>query len=261
LVGVVTPNTYGGPEPYRILHHRTAPSNLPVANGYGQFDAPRFLVRDIRDKRLHRALQSLQPDLIVVACFPWRIPAALAAIASIAALNIHPSLLPRHRGPDPLFWTFRAGDTCSGVTLHHLSNRFDAGPIIAQAAAPIAPDESLAALEQRLAWLGADLLGQVISGLPVRPDHQPQNDDSVLSEPAPNPADFVIDAHWTIDHARRFIAGVARSHGPLSYQYEGRSIPILGLANGASGVEISLVDGPLRIESGSAGDGASKASF
>lgn len=250
LVGVVTPNAYGSPEPYRILPHRSAGPSLPMAGGYSQFDAPRFLVRDIRDNGLHRALRALRPDLIVVACFPWRIPEVLTTSARLAALNIHPSLLPNHRGPDPLFWTFRAGDTHAGVTLHLLSHTFDAGPIIAQAATPIAPDESLAALEQRLAGLGSDLLGRLIDGLPALPDPHPQQCPPAHPESTPESSDLEFDAGWTVDHARRFIAGVARSHGPLRYRTENGSIPVHGLSTAGSGVEILLRDGQIHISIG-----------
>jgi methionyl-tRNA formyltransferase len=79
------------------------------------------------------ALGELRPDLACVACFPRRIPPPLLALPPLGFLNIHPALLPAHRGPAPLFWTLRAGERRSGVTLHLMDTGLDTGPIVAQA--------------------------------------------------------------------------------------------------------------------------------
>src|SRR5262249_24483185 len=79
----------------------------------------------------------LSPDLICAACFPRRLPPPLLALPRLGCLNVHPSLLPRYRGPVPLFWMFRAGEATGGVTVHWMEERLDAGPIAAQEAYPI----------------------------------------------------------------------------------------------------------------------------
>ena len=71
-------------------------------------------------------------DVIVVACFPNRLPEHLLDRAQLASVNIHPSMLPGYRGPSPLFWQLRDGLRVVGVTLHHMSSSIDSGDIVSQ---------------------------------------------------------------------------------------------------------------------------------
>ncbi|GIX00929.1 MAG: hypothetical protein KatS3mg111_4261 [Pirellulaceae bacterium] len=72
-------------------------------------------------------------------------------------VNLHGSLLPRHRGAAPVQWTLLRGDPVAGVSVIHMTPRLDAGPILATASTPVQPDETAAELEPRLAQLGADI--------------------------------------------------------------------------------------------------------
>src|SRR5438552_5816023 len=81
---------------------------------------PIFEVRAIRSVVTHEALAALRPDVIFTACFPFIIPDSLLRLAPHGAFNLHPSLLPKLRGPEPLFWTFRTGAQ-PGVTLHRMT--------------------------------------------------------------------------------------------------------------------------------------------
>jgi methionyl-tRNA formyltransferase len=62
-------------------------------------------------------------DAVVVACFPWKLPPALLARPRLGGLNVHPSLLPLGRGPEPVFWTLRRGERRTGATIHRLDGR------------------------------------------------------------------------------------------------------------------------------------------
>jgi len=78
------------------------------------------------------ALREFRPDLICIAAFPRLVPAGIRALAPGGAINLHTSLLPRHRGPDPVFWTYYHGDRESGWTAHRATDRFDEGAILLQ---------------------------------------------------------------------------------------------------------------------------------
>jgi methionyl-tRNA formyltransferase len=259
LVGVVTPQAAPDAEPFRLIRGLRSRSTITLSGQGSHFAAPRYLVRDIANPHLHAELAALEPDLIIVACYPRLIPPPITDAARIAALNIHPSLLPRHRGPDPLFWTFHAGDDVSGITIHHLSGRFDAGDILLQEATNIHADESLPDLEQRLARLAAQQVVRLISGLPSLPLPRSQDSARATTEPWPTESDRTIDATWSVRRARRFIAGVASSHGPLFWQDNGKSEAVSGLAEPRSGEEIALADGILNVALRSIG-GADRAS-
>jgi methionyl-tRNA formyltransferase len=145
------------------------------------------------------ALNAIAPDLIVVACFPWRLPVWLRALPTAGCVNIHPSLLPDGRGPEPVFWTFRRGLTETGVTLHLMDEGFDAGPIVAQRRQAIPDDATLESLERDLARLGVQLLIDTLPALPI-----------------PGPDDLIVPTIWGASRAARFIRAVTPMYGPLT---------------------------------------------
>jgi methionyl-tRNA formyltransferase len=95
-------------------------------------------------------LHAIQPDLFVVASFGLIIPRWLLDVPSVGAINVHPSLLPKYRGPSPMQWALLNGDTETGITLIRMSERMDAGNILYRERVPIGPEEDAAALSDRL---------------------------------------------------------------------------------------------------------------
>jgi methionyl-tRNA formyltransferase len=116
-------------------------------------------------------LRSFEPDLVVCMGFPWKIPAEALAVPRLGWLNGHPSALPRHRGPVPVAWAIRSGDTELGISFHFMDAELDTGPIVAQRMMPIGefavPDEFYArmgpivveALTEAIVKIGAGELG------------------------------------------------------------------------------------------------------
>lgn len=103
-------------------------------------------------------LETAAIDFILVACWPCLLAPQTLAAARKAALNLHPSLLPRFRGADPLALQLAAGDPNFGVTLHLLDAHYDHGDIVAQAEIEISPGNAgREALERACAESGADL--------------------------------------------------------------------------------------------------------
>ena len=105
------------------------------------------------------ALLALRPDLVVLADYGQIVPAALLDVGR-GALNLHPSLLPRHRGATPIPAAILAGDTETGVTLMRMDEGLDSGPIVARTVVPLIAGETAPDLEARLAEVAADLLGE-----------------------------------------------------------------------------------------------------
>ena len=122
---------------------------------------PASLRRDA-DTREHIA--SLGPDLIVVVAYGLFLPSDTLAVPTLGALNIHPSLLPRHRGPSPVATTILEGDKSTGVTLMQLDEGMDSGPIIKQRETVIGADETAEELTARLFEMGAGLLTDTLPG-------------------------------------------------------------------------------------------------
>lgn len=95
-------------------------------------------------------LRNLEPDLILVAGFHRLIPANIIKIPKKAIINLHPSLLPRHRGGTPSRWVIRNGESESGVTAHFVNERFDEGDIILQEKVSVRLGETWGELEERI---------------------------------------------------------------------------------------------------------------
>jgi len=119
---------------------------------------PVWQPQSLRHSESVERLQAASPDVIVVAAFGQLLPPSVLAIPRAGALNVHPSLLPRHRGASPVAAAILAGDSETGVTIMLLDEGTDTGPILAQERVPILPQEGRGELEARLAELGAALL-------------------------------------------------------------------------------------------------------
>jgi methionyl-tRNA formyltransferase len=126
------------------------------------------------------SLTSLKPDLLVVAAFRGFLGPELLTLGQNPPINIHPSLLPRHRGPAPVNWTILAGDQKAGVSVISLSPEMDEGPILAQAEREIMPGQGAGQLENLLAQDGAKLMMTVIEELKNK-THNPLIQDSRLA--------------------------------------------------------------------------------
>ncbi len=107
-------------------------------------------------------LRSYQPELMVVAAYGQILPQSLLDLPRHGCLNVHTSLLPRHRGAAPIQWAIVSGDSETGVTIMKMDAGLDTGPMVAMARTPILPEDNAQTLHDRLATLGADLLVESI---------------------------------------------------------------------------------------------------
>jgi methionyl-tRNA formyltransferase len=107
-------------------------------------------------------IRALAPDLLLLAAYGQILSPALLAIPRIGALNVHFSLLPRHRGASPVQAAILAGDAETGVTTMWMNERLDEGPLFASLRVPIEPDEDAGSLTDRLAALGARCLSETL---------------------------------------------------------------------------------------------------
>ena len=143
------------PPALNLLAMDQLPSPLAQAAVRG---VPAFAVRQLAAAETVATLATLKPDLICVSCFPHRLPPAILNLPRLGCLNVHPSLLPRFRGPVPLFWALRSGVPETGVTVHFMDENFDTGDVALQRPFPLPDGITHAELETQLAQIGADLL-------------------------------------------------------------------------------------------------------
>lgn len=131
----------------------------PAVAGAAQAQQLRLLQPTrLRSPELIETLRAVAPDVNVTVAYGKIIPREVLDLPPLGSINVHPSLLPKYRGASPVAAAILSGETETGVTIMYQSMELDAGDIILQRRAPIAPDDTTRTLEARLARLGADAL-------------------------------------------------------------------------------------------------------
>ena len=155
LAAVVTP-----PDRRQGRGRRMAPP--PVKARALELGIPVIQPDTLRDAAAVAALAGYAPDIIAVAAYGMLLPAAALALPRWGCLNLHPSLLPRHRGPAPVAGALLAGDAVTGVSIMLLDEGMDTGPALARRERRIMPGDDAATLTEGLFRDGAALLNEVI---------------------------------------------------------------------------------------------------
>lgn len=158
LAGVVTaPDKPVGrkqtltPSPVKLSLQGQALQGCPVLT-------PEKLTTDVAQQ-----LQHLQPDLIVVAAYGKIIPQFILDLPTYGALNVHPSCLPKYRGPSPIQTTILNGDKTSCITIIKMDEKMDHGPIVATRGISLSDQDTFDTLSKMMFHEGAELLTQIIS--------------------------------------------------------------------------------------------------
>ena len=167
--------------------------------------------KSLRSEAECAALASLSPDVVIVAAYGLLLPPDALEIPSLGCLNIHPSPLPRYRGPSPVVSAILNGDAETGVTIMKLDEGMDSGPLIEQERVSIDEKETAPELTQRLFHLGADLL---VDTLPRWSSGEvqasPQDESRATFTSLIKKEDGEID--WNVDAER--IARMVRAYEP-----------------------------------------------
>lgn len=158
----------------------------------------------VNDTAAREAIAALGADLFVVCDYGQILSADLLAVPPLGAINLHGSLLPRHRGAAPVQWAILAGDATSGVSVIRMTPALDAGSVIVARSTPIGPNETAPDLEARLALLGADAVTEAIArieattaaGRPIDELGTPQDPALATRAPRLTKADGVVD--WSL---------------------------------------------------------------
>jgi len=155
VVGVVT-----RPDQPRGRGLGTEPSEVgAVASSH---KIPTLKPSKIRTPEFLSELKSFEPDLLVVAAYGRILPNSILHLPRIAPMNVHASLLPRHRGAAPVEGAILAGDAETGVTIMRIVEQMDAGPMYFQRRIPIEPNDTQGTLKNKLAELGVSAMLEAI---------------------------------------------------------------------------------------------------
>ncbi len=137
------------------------------------------------------------PDLVVSWFWTRLVPKEFRGIAKLGAFGVHPSLLPRHRGPDPYFWAIDAGDEVTGVTAHELADAYDTGAMLGQRELAIDPSWSAWRLAKRLDRPSLALLRETVRAYAAGTPPKPVAQEDALATLAPQPTDDELEVRWS----------------------------------------------------------------
>lgn len=192
----------------------------PVFDLAMEYDLPTEAPQDINASESVRRLETLKPDLLVVCDYGQILSNQTLATAKLGGINLHGSLLPRHRGAAPIQWAILAGDRRTGVSVIHMTPKLDGGPILAERVAEIGVHETSGELEQRLCELGVQAVVDAIEQLRfwngVAPLGQPQDPLLVTKAPRFKKADGELDWRRDADYLSRQIRALQPWPGSFS---------------------------------------------
>ncbi len=158
VVGVVT-------RPYQPRGRGQKPQPSEVAMVAAQHRIPTLKPTKIRTSEFLAELKAFEPDLLVVAAYGRILPNGVLAAPRILPMNVHASLLPRHRGASPIEGAILAGDRETGVTIMRIVEQMDAGAMLHSRSISIAEAETTGSLKRKLAELGAEALLEALEKL------------------------------------------------------------------------------------------------
>lgn len=187
-----------------------APPESPILTWARQAELQIVTPASINDPSAIEWLTQLQADLLIVCDYGQILSKEALATASLGGINLHGSLLPRHRGAAPVQWSILAGDPQAGVSVIHMTTKLDAGPVLQQRQTPIQPDESADELEARLSQLGVEPTMLAIETL-ARGDEQAgieQDPEKTTKAPRLKKSDGQLDFRYPIAWIDRQIRGL-----------------------------------------------------
>ena len=225
------------------------------------FGEDRMLVRPrANDAALLARVRSIAPDLLVSWFWTTRLPMNLVQAAKFGGLGVHPSLLPRHRGPDPTTWALLSGDEVTGVTVHRIAKEYDTGAILDQEPQPIDPRWNAWDLARALDRPSLRALRRTVMrfarGEPV--PEKPQDESLATEAPFLDEEACAIRWSWPTERIVRLVRALAPAPGAWT-EINGKVVHVLA-AQPVAKFPAALEPGEGYVEAGRAiirtGDGA-----
>ncbi|MEP7158172.1 MAG: methionyl-tRNA formyltransferase [Chloroflexota bacterium] len=237
LISVVTAPTRPG--------SRGRPTDPPVAEWAATHGVPMLRPPRLRDPEAVASIAALEPDLLVLADYGQIVPQAVLNLPRHGALNLHPSLLPRHRGASPIPAAILAGDEETGVALMLMDAGLDSGPLIAQARRRLAGSETTPDLEADLAQIAASLLTDTLDAFLGGIAWPTPQDESAATFTRPlRRSDGRLDPSKSAAELERQVRAYQPWPGTFFETTDGRVIVWTARVIGGSAALGTIVDGP-----------------
>jgi methionyl-tRNA formyltransferase len=189
------------PDKPRGRGHKT--SDAPVKARALAAAVPVLQPQTLKDPAFMTAFAALNADIGVVAAYGKILSEAALAVPRLGMINVHASLLPRHRGAAPVHRAIMAGDPVTGVTIMRVVKALDAGPMIAEVRRTIGRDETSESVERDLSLLGAGLLVSTLNAIADGSAREtPQADGAATYAARLTKEDGLIHWEWSAQRIR-----------------------------------------------------------
>lgn len=152
-------------QPERPVVGKKAPPPSPIAVIAERREVRLHRPASINSPESHEILRGLAADVFVVCDYGQILSSETLSLATKGGINLHGSLLPRHRGSAPVQWAIQRGDEVTGVTVIHMTPRLDGGPMLVTRRTPIERGETAQTLEERLSLMGPEAVDEAIDML------------------------------------------------------------------------------------------------
>ena len=200
----------------------------------------------LKSAEVVKELASFEPELIVVAAYGCLLSPDILSLPEFSCLNVHPSLLPRHRGPSPIANALLLGDELTGVTIMLMDAGMDSGPILTQRTVAISLEDTTGSLIPKLAGVGAELLLDTLpQWLEGKLEPRPQDEAQATYSKMITKEDGEIDWHLSAEELWRQVR--AYSPWPVCYaRWQGKqlkihkAIPVSEARKGEAGEVVAL---------------------
>jgi methionyl-tRNA formyltransferase len=186
-------------------------TDVPTATWAKNHNIPLLETDKVNSPEILEKLSSLNPDLIVVCAYGTFLGKKLLSLGNTPPINIHPSLLPKHRGPAPINWALIHGDKEVGVSIIYLEKEMDAGPILAQRSILVPEFATALLLEEKLSCIASEMLTDVLKEIKNN-TVKPQNQDHSLA--IVNPLLTKKDGHINFSNSAQSIASLINGVDP-----------------------------------------------
>lgn len=195
----------------------------PVKVAAERFNIPVLQPETVRSEAFQRHMSELTPDLFVAAAFGQILPQSLLDIPKIGSINVHASLLPRHRGAAPIRWAIIEGDRETGITTMMMDAGMDTGDILLTEKTEIGPEETAAELHDRLSEMGAHTLLETLARLQDGSlTRTPQDHDQATYASMLKKTDGEIDWSQPAEQIERRIRGMTPWPGAYTFSEDMR---------------------------------------
>lgn len=255
-----------------FTHHDNPQENVyfrSVAKLCANKGIPAYVPDQIDHPLWKKRIADLNPDFIFSFYYRDLIPGSILGLAKKGAFNLHGSLLPRYRGRAPLNWALVNGEDCTGLTLHYMVDKADAGDIVGQGKVLIEDADTALTLQEKMTAAAASLLKEQLPLIATGKASRTAQDDSKATYfGRRTPADGYIDWNQPARNVRNLIRAVTLPY-PGAFTYAGDRKVIVweakltaGAANKEPGtvlsespLTIACADGALTIAAGQIEDG------